>query len=168
MKKSNDYRPERECPSTGLGRLAGSLIPVRPRNETNHCRRRGDESLIRVHSTRKKEIRDSSPGLLQWLVRRVSLILQVTLNEQPGHPALPCAVVTVRAPGGTASGQGWRGAPSLCESLARYAGSDRLGVRCSPVVFPLLFGCIPVVRRLFVRCTSATRPLRIPFAQDRV
>jgi hypothetical protein len=56
------------------------LIPVRLRNETNNCRRRGDESLIRVHSTRKKEIRDSSPRLLQWLVRCVSLILRLDWN----------------------------------------------------------------------------------------
>ena len=137
---------------TVLGRLGGFLIPVGPRNETNDCRRRGDESLIRVHSTRRKDIRDSSPRLLQWLVRCISLILKVNRNEQPGHPALPCAVVTVRASGGT--GEGRWSAPALCGSLACYVGDGRLGVRCSPVVFPLFAGCSSVAPPLLGRYAS--------------
>jgi hypothetical protein len=41
---------------------------MRLTHRTNHCRRRGDESLISFFRVLWTLIRDSSPRLLQWLV----------------------------------------------------------------------------------------------------
>jgi hypothetical protein len=70
------------------------LIPVRPQNETNHCRRRGDESLISFFRVLWTLIRDSSPRLLQWLVRCVRLILKANWNKPAATPSAAELIIT--------------------------------------------------------------------------